>query len=213
MASWDYGAEGRAYRVLPGTSWMCGRHLFTCVSAFEVTTLGAITLVYSDPPWNQGNVNSFRTKAGLGRAEHTWLDLYSHARALAGVAPCFLEGGVRQAPEVQAMLAGRVPFRHVIRQWPITYYRRQRAVLHYTGPDPGALDPSGLDDDDTPVYVLARFPAGTVGDPCAGRGLTSRAAEAAGWASVNTELHPARVSAALARLRAMTGCPVWQLGP
>jgi hypothetical protein len=42
-------------------------------------------------------------------------------------------------------------------------------------------------------------------DPCAGRGLTARAAYLAGWESDNNELNPLRVSAALARMERLTG--------
>jgi hypothetical protein len=202
-ARWTYGAEGAAYPVRPGQTWECGRHVFTCSSLFRVPGLGAATVIYADPPWNQGNLASFRTKAGLKSDSHDWLDVYRRIAEIAGQRPVFLEGGCRQAAAVQAVLSGPQ-----VRQWPISYYRYHPAVLHYAGPDLNGLDPSGLDDDDVPGYILTRLPAGIVGDPCAGRGVTSRAAEAAGWSSVNVELHPNRVSAALARMTKMTGHPV-----
>ena len=191
----------------PDDCWASGPHTYICSSAFACRRLGGATLVYSDPPWSQGNLASFRTKAGLGRADHTWLDLYGRIVELAELRPCFIEGGLAQSATVQAMLAQAIAGQagYETRCWPITYYRRHPAVLHYAGPAIGELDPAGLDDDDTPGYVLSRFPAGEVADPCAGRGLTSRAAHKAGWSSVSVELHPQRMSAAMARMRRLAG--------
>lgn len=208
MTAWDYGEEGRRYPVAPNSLWQAGEHLFVVGSVLELgeaakalaVSAGGPTLVYCDPPWNQGNVNSFQTKAGLPHAEHTWLDLYAAVVALAGETPVWLEGGRRQADQVQQLLPG--PERAIFE---ITYYRRSPCVLHYSGPTAPPCDPRGMDDEDTPDFVLAAYPAGLVFDPCAGRGLTSRAAEAAGWRSVNVELNPNRVSAALSRLAEATG--------
>lgn len=213
MPAWTYGPEGAAYPVKPGQTWECGRHVFTCGSLFRVPGLGASTVIYSDPPWNQGNLTAFRTKAGLDRGGHSWLEVYERISELAAHRPQFLEGGRREAAAVQATLAAQLRQGEVVRTWPIRYYRRHPAVLHYAGPPLApAMDPGGLDDDDVPGYLLSRLPCGIVGDPCAGRGVTSRAAEQSGWASVNVELHPNRVSAALARMNTLTGAPVVLLG-
>ena len=204
---WGYGPEGAAYPVRRGEMWRAGSHLFICESAFEVESPpDEAFLVYCDPPWNQALMTGFYTKAGLPKSSLTWLDLYRRIIVLAAGGPCFIEGGEKWADEVAGVcrFAGEVYAR-----WPITYYRKHPGVLHYVGPPlPGGFDPSGLDDDDTPGAVLAAFAEDRtqlVVDPCAGRGVTSRAAAEAGWASVNIELHPARVSAALDRLAKKTG--------
>jgi hypothetical protein len=82
-------------------------------------------------------------------------------------------------------------------------------VLHYAGPPvPAAYaDPSGLDDAVTPEWVMGQFPRGLVADLTAGRGVTARCAESAGWASFNIELDGRRVSAALTRIARLTGTP------
>jgi len=204
VSKWDYGDEGRRFPVIPGDVWTVdGDHWFGCgdVLDFHLPTEQPYTLVYTDPPWQQGNVNAFRTKAGLPKATHSWLDLYRRIVEVAGGLPCWIEGGVRQGEQVQAILPG--PARAA---FPITYYRKHQCLLHYTGPEPPRCDPSGVDDEHTPAYVLRNYPIGVVLDLCAGRGLTARAAYKLGWQSFNVELHPQRVSAALARLAKMS----WQ---
>lgn len=201
MTTWDYGEEGRKYPVKPGETWLAGRHVFTCGSMFGRVLMppGVPYVVYADPPWTQGLMHGFYTKAGLRQPETSWLDVYRRIVELSRGGPCFMEGGRRQAAEVAGVCRGKV-----YESWNITYYHRRSnaGILHYCGPElPAGLDLEGLDDDDTPGAVLAAYPGpAVVLDPCCGRGLTSRAAEQAGWTSVNLELHPARMSAALARL-------------
>jgi hypothetical protein len=201
VTRWDYGDEGRRFPVEPRDVWTVGAHWFACGDILDLDPIldSPVTLVYTDPPWQQGNVNSFRTKAGLPKAEHSWLDLYRRIVELAGDAPCWIEGGVRQAEQVQVVLPGPSTA-----MFEITYYRKHPCVLHYSGPVPPPVDPTGVDDEHTPAHVLAAYEPGLVLDLCAGRGLTARAAYKQGWDSFNVELGPHRVSAALARLSKAT---------
>jgi hypothetical protein len=205
---WDYGPEGREHPVEPGDLWRLGRHLFLCSDlmasgAFDalVASEGPHTLLYTDPPWGQGLLNGFRTKAGLGRADHEWIDLYLAAAALAGGVPTWMESGRRESDRIwNEVLTGE----HVAR-YEITYYRRSPAVLHYSGSVPSPCDPTGLDDEETPGLVMRSYPTGLVVDPMAGRGTTAQRAEELGWRSLNNELNPHRLSAALARVARMSG--------
>jgi hypothetical protein len=203
--TWDYGAEGRAIPVQTGDIWRVGSHVFMCGSMFDLD-LGRLpadfkpSVVYADPPWGAALLHGFYTKAGLERPPFGWLDLYRRVLAMAGGLPCFMESGWAQAPEIAPLCYG------LYSCWHITYDRKAKACLHYCGPElPEGLDLTGLDDSVTPAAVLAAYPPGVVLDPCAGRGFTSRAAQQAGWVSVNVELHPARVSAAMTRLAKLTG--------
>lgn len=197
---WDYGEEGLRYPVNPGETWALLKHTFACRSLLDGGIRLDVDLVYTDPPWQQGNVNAFRTKAGLPHADHHWLDLYRRVVELAAGAPLWLEGGRKQAAQVRTVLPGPI-----IATFDITYYRKHPCVLHYSGPVPPPCDPTGLDDEHTPGFVLSSYPAGVVADLCAGRGLTSRCAHRRGWRSINVELNPKRTSAALSRLADVTG--------
>lgn len=215
---WDYGDEGRRFPVRVGQAWAVGQHIFVCSDLMAARTFDAWlvtqvpTLVYSDPPWNQGNVNSFRTKAGLDRAQHRWEELYQriaeigHVRGL----PVWVEGS-----RVENRFGARVP--ELIRGGqtsgyaPITYYRKNPAGLYFSGPAHPALgrllsELAGKDDEQTPALVLRAYgSSGCVVDPCAGRGLTSREAQKAGWRSITNELNPVRVSVALSRMVELLG--------
>lgn len=208
MADWTYGHEGTRFPVEVGSTWRVGGHLAGCgdlmaggqeVLAGLLALSGPPTLLYTDPPWQQGNLNSFRTKAGLAKAPYHYLDLYRRILSAAPV-PAWVESGVREREQVAAVLPGPVTA-----CFPVTYYRKHPSLLHYSGPTPPPVDPTGLDDDYTPGRALSGYPAGIVLDPCAGRGLTALSAERAGWRSVNLELSPYRTSVLLSRLTDLTG--------
>jgi hypothetical protein len=192
--------------VQRGDVWQCGRHVFVCGTLLELSHISA-DVFYCDPPWNNAITSTFRRNAGYGdEAGASWQDIYEGIIRLAAGRPLFIEGGEKQADEVQAMLSRTSGL--IVRQWPITYSRATRpCVLHYAGPPNGAAygDPSGLDDADTPSWVMGRLSTGLVADLTAGRGITSRCAEESGWASFSVELDSRRVSAALIRMAKLTG--------
>ncbi len=204
--TWDYGEEGAAFPVRRGEVWACSRHVFACGTLLDLDSVTA-DLFYCDPPWNNAITSTFRRNAGYGdEAGATWQDIYEGIVRLAAGRPLFVEGGIRQAEEVQQILAR--PGGLMLRQWPITYSRGARpCVLHYAGPPIAAIyaDPSGMDDADTPAWAMSRMPPGLVADLTAGRGITSRCAEQSGWQSFSIELDSRRVSAALVRMARLSG--------
>lgn len=193
----DYGPLGRVYPVERGQTWVTGRHTFMCGSMFTLPG-PAPDLVYADPPWDQGLYKTFHTHAGLPDPSHDWTDLYLRITELAAGAPCFIEGSEAQDDRVADLLADGQAYA----SWRVRSQFRRWCILHYTGPPlPGGLELDGFRDDETVAAILAAYDRpGVVLDPCAGLGITSRAAERAGWWSVNFELHPRRMSRAMARL-------------
>jgi hypothetical protein len=204
MALWGFGPDSDKYPVKPGSWWSlrgCQSHIFWCGSLLDLTPSPshAPDLVYTDPPW---------ARWALDTTQSSYLDTYRRAVALAAGAPCFLVGADLTADEVAATLPSPVTHR-----WDITYDHRLPAVLHYCGPPlPDGFDATGVDVENAPRHVLESFGGGgAVLDPCAGRGLTARCAERAGWWSINVEPHPRRVSVALARLGRLVDAEPFEL--
>lgn len=210
---WTYGEEGLAFPVKRGQVWqVTTNHVYTCSDLmaskiFEqaLARVRTPTLLYSDPPWNQSNVNGFRTKAGLEAAEHTYLDLYQAIISFGSrySIPMWIEGGNRERSKVLDLLPGPVKT-----AYSIMYYRTHPCSLLYSGMEtsrvPGDLL-KGKEDDYTPGIVMEHYPQGVVIDPCAGQGLTAIEAQRHGWSSATNELHPQRMSCALYRMRELTG--------
>lgn len=214
---WDYGDEGRAFPVEVGQTWKCGRHLFHCSDLMASTTFDEVVaenppdLLYSDPPWGQSLANSFRTKAGLQKAEYRWENLYTRIAGFGhkyGI-PIWVECSTAEHRDGQkvplAIAAESHPYRGYVE---LVYYRKHPMGLFYAGtkaaPEDLLESMKGVDDDFTPGRVMQHeAPSGVVVDPCAGRGVTSRQAEESGWTAVTNELNPVRVSAALSRMAKM----------
>jgi hypothetical protein len=205
---WTYAKRGgEAYPVGRGQAWrVTDAHWLTCSDVMADATLPGLlsyrtpTLVYVDPPWNNGNLSSFYTKAALARPPYSIEALYRTILALCPRVPLYIEAS--SVTGLPAELPGPVT-----RSWATTYYGRHPSALHYTGtvPPPDGLDLAGLDDEHTPSAVLAAYPTGCVLDPCGGMGGTARAAALAGWQSTSNELNPWRMSAALHSLAELLG--------
>jgi hypothetical protein len=206
-----------AFDVRSGDVWelqaASSRHLFGCSDV--VTTEGRLldtmtgmlssdgsTVVYCDPPWGNGLLKQFASRAGMPPPPYSYLAIYEAAYRLGARlhAPVFVETGKRWRYEVADAGVRHAP---LWAEWEILYYRKNPAVLLGFAPQelPAAMpDLTGVDDEKTPGLVLTAFPRGVVVDVCAGKGITSRAALAAGWSSVNNELSTSRMSAAMAKM-------------
>lgn len=179
-----------------------------------VRKVGSASMVYVDPPWTQANVNSFRTKAEVGRAELTFSEFLRALMGViaeSGVSLAFIEMGRQE----ESALASTVTAAHarLLGRWPTVYYRRHPALLFAVAVPPvrietlpPAPDPSGMDDDYTPAWAIEHFsePSAVIFDPCMGRGLTAITADQLGRRFIGCELHPRRLAVALDRL-AMRG--------
>jgi hypothetical protein len=225
VTKWTYGEEGEAFPVQEGQTWEVGNHLLHCSDLMASSTfqqlvdreLGRATgpaVLYSDPPWGQGNTNAFRTKAGKDKATYTWQDLYHRICAIARRTrmPIWLEASViesRDGQKLPSILRGYGERQAYVE---IVYYRDKPCGLFYVGQEdaPPALlqQLRGQDDDHTPGTVLSWYAQGGIGtviDPCAGQGATAREAEKLGWRSLTNELHPNRMSCSLFRLQKQIG--------
>ncbi len=208
---WTYGEAGDEYPVQPGDVWRVGHHVLGCadletgqVAKFVGEYGRHPEIAYVDPPWNQGNARSFRTKAAVSRAVDFDLFLASLVDAVSQVDHIYVEMGHQNhaalAETVQAYGGTVIGF------WDIFYYRTKPCVLLGCDFSDGKRpwpdgDYNGLDDEDTPDEILSRYASGlTVFDPCMGRGLTALAAHAHGQRFIGTELHPRRMAVTIKKM-------------
>lgn len=227
---WEYGAEGAAYPVKDGEVWKVGEHWFVAsdLMASQVldhqldhlmSRLVGTVIVYTDPPWSQGLLNGFQTKAGLPRAAYHWTTLYTriagvaHARSL----PLYVEASrleSRDGGQVAEAIAHPQVRTHD-RYWQVRYYRSHVSGLFYAGrwPSPVGAEVVDVDDSRTPGLVMqAHGLRGLVVDPCSGMGQTPREAHRVGWSSLNNELSPRRVSVAMSRMARLLGAQPVRVG-
>jgi hypothetical protein len=199
------------YEVCRGDLWQVGNHRFLCSDVVEdpwLTELVAETppaVIYSDPPWTDAIAKTFRTLSDLPEADYPWQAIY---QAIAGLrpegAPLWLVTDRYSADWFHDdWLPSIAPGEQRLRWWlsglttPTVL-----AVLHLTMPvipeSAWQNNPclTNAHDHLLPGLVLQHTP-GLILDPCSGLGLTSRAAEALGLPSLNNELSPLRLGAAI----------------
>jgi len=218
MADWSYGDAGDRIPVGFGEQWRVGDHRLLCadqessaeaIRQFVAPASGG--LVYVDPPWDNGNARSFRTKSGIDGSKGRQVVLSGLLEKLvlqtATLRPSavFYEMGLLNADMLADLFAQQFPGA-VQHRYPIVYYRKHPCVLVqvYGEPLPSL---SGKDDENTPGLVMDALRPSTVVDLCAGRGGTAVAAAERNIRSWGVELNPRRMAVALDKLSKLTGQP------
>lgn len=150
-------------------------------------------MIYTDPPWNTGNINSFYTKAGIEMRrtfEEFTKVLFCH---IAKIDPfiCYLEIGKQN---VEVYLSELKKIYRYVQAWQITYYRKNPSYLLRGSYMPTTFDFTGMDDMDTPYQAMLHETFSCVGDLCMGRGLTGTSAHRLGKPFVGIELNKRRLA-------------------
>ena len=167
----------------------------------------AADMIYTDPPWNLGNLNGYYTKAGLAdyfEAFGSFADaLFCRIREISP-AVCYLEIGKQNARDFEARLRDLFP---VVQVWEILYYRRHPCYLLRGARTETAADFTGMDDTATPLAAISSEgeAVSCVGDLCTGQGLTAVAAHKLGKRFVGTELNRRRMAVTIDRTNKL-GC-------
>jgi len=176
-------------------------------------------IVYSDPPWGEGNLRYWRTHA-KDTSRPMWSEFVeewtsSVSAALIPGGAMFVEMGLRWADSFSDSLAS--VGRPVTARWTTLYGPPSKLLpvaLLYSGPTlRDAFDPSPLRGPTLPrecvreaahAMRLDALPSefrGAVFDPCCGKGYTARAAVASGMMFRGIELNPKRAAVTVEWLR------------
>ncbi len=179
-------------------------------------------IVYSDPPWGEGNLRYWRTQAH-DSARPAWSEFVeawttSVSASLRTDGALFVEMGLRWEHDFKRALeaVGR-PIRY---RWETRYKAGSKLLpvaLLYSGPAlRGDFNPCDLRGPDLPracvheaalALGLPEVFRGTVFDPCCGKGYTARAAVAAGMRFRGIEMNPDRAAVTSAWLTKHTRVP------
>lgn len=158
-------------------------------------------LIFTDSPWNTGNMKSFYTKANEVPPEDRFEAFVARLfRCIFYIHPktTYLEIGKEYLADY--IMEMRKIYKYVTFYNSSYYHRRSNHCYIVRGSDKAArpkLD--DIDEEDVISQVIAS--EGTViGDLCMGRGLVAMAALSAGKRFVGTELNPKRLSVAVERL-------------
>lgn len=207
MTKWRYGDSWEKYPIQDNQTWS-HQASGSAVTVHDIRDrlpahMSGIDMLYSDPPWNQGNVNSFVTKAGQSRYVRSFAEfLDALAGAIDQINPrvCYLEAGKQHIGDVAAMLQQRWT---TVDSWLIRYYRKHPCYLLRAADTPAPMIYTGMDDEDTPLAAIQAEGPTSVADLCTGRGLTLLAAHQCGLPFHGTELNKRRLAVAIERANAV----------
>lgn len=197
---WLYGNSWERFPVAEGEIWsvdavshVAVHNLFAPMPGF----MRESDLLFVDAPWNQGNVNSFYTKAG--RSDYIddygdFMDALFHRVHEIDSRACYLEIGKQFVDEFERRLGRIYP---CVQRWPVTYYRNHPCFIVRGGHAATPHDYEGRDEADVIKAVARDEQYRRIGDFCMGRGLVGLAAYAAGKPFAGTEINPRRLACLL----------------
>jgi hypothetical protein len=210
---WKYGNAWDLFPIKEGEIWgIPGRAMVAVHNLFEpLPAWVRPDLLFVDPPWNLGNVNSFYTKAG----REDYLDTFSQfTDAFFGrvteINPqtVYIEIGKQNVENYFDRLAELYP---KLQRWSVLYYRKHPTwIIRGSKYDNIGFDFSGMDEADCISKIALIENYRTMGDICMGRGLVGLAAYKAGKPFVGTELNKRRLACLLQALSKI-GAPIRKL--
>jgi len=162
----------------------------------------AADLIFVDPPWNRGNLNTFYTKAGRTDHQNSFEQFYRRLFECIGeIAPttCYIEIGKEYLAEF--IMEMKRMYRAVT-FYNSTYYHKKDHLCYVVrgGAKRKNLKLDGMDEEDIISWICANEDYACIGDLCMGRGLVGVNAQRAGKRFVGTELNHKRLSVLLERL-------------
>lgn len=204
---WKYGDSWERFPIQSGQIWGLENGSRVAVhNIFDpLPPWMRADLIFVDPPWNQGNLNSFYTKAG--RSDYQNFNSFSgilfQRLAEIGAQTVYIEIGNHAVAAWMERLGAM--FSHV-QHWPVLYYRKHPTnILRGSRTSPISYDFTGIDEAKCIQIVAEIEQYKMIADPCMGRGLVGLAAYKAGKPFVGTELNKRRLAClldSLARLGA-----------
>lgn len=200
---WTYGDAWEHFPIVPGEVWGTGESRVAVHNIFDPLPafMNLADLLFIDPPWNLGNLNTFYTKAGRNDYQDSFSDF---ARVLfiriAQIHPrvCFIEIGKQNVDLFESLMSELYP---AVQRFAVTYYRKYPTYILRGGESAGNFDYTGIDEAKCIELIAKNEDYQVIGDLCMGRGLVGLAAYKAGKTFVGTELNQRRLACLLAGLQ------------
>lgn len=159
-------------------------------------------LIFVDPPWNLGNLNSFYTKADRDDYKDSFIPFYKRLfECIAEINPrtCYVEIGKEHLADF--IIEMRKLYKYVT-FYNSTYYHNKDKLCYIVRGSNKFNKPKldGMDEEDIIAWVCENEEYDVIGDLCIGRGLVAVEAYKNGKKFVGTELNHKRLSVLIERV-------------
>lgn len=203
-SSWDYGGAFERHPIERGTAVFDNGSRLRMYNIFDPLPdfMRGADLIFTDPPWNQGNMSSFYTKAALPLPVEKYAAFCARLFECVGeIAPkvCYLEIGKDHLADFIVKMRGI--FEHVT-FYNSTYYHKSDHLCYVVRGSRRAQKPrlDGMDEENIIEWVCRNEDYECIGDLCMGRGLVAVNAFNSAHRFVGTELNHKRLSVAIERV-------------
>lgn len=204
MPDWNYGDAYLRHPcpkepvIFSDGSIVQARDIFDPLPPF----MEACDMIFTDSPWNRGNLRSFYTKADLpfpAASFESFMTRLFECVELLHPPVCYLEIGKDHLADYIVRL--RRLYKYVT-FYNSTYYHRGENLCYIVRGSDKASKPKldGMDEEAVISWVCANEDYSCVGDLCIGRGLVAVAAAKNGKRFVGTELNHKRLSVLMERV-------------
>ena len=202
MNKWSYGTAWEHFPIEEGQIWGTENPVNLVTVHDILNTLPVFMfnadLLFIDPPWNGGNLNSFYTKAFISGYQEYGIFVDALFGHIADINPrtCYLEIGKENVD----LFCDLLPFKFKQR-WQVTYYRKYPCwIIRGSKMRPIEYDFTGIDEAECIKTIAEIEQYGVIGDLCMGRGSVGLAANKAKKQFVGTELNKRRLACLLDKL-------------
>ena len=159
-------------------------------------------LIFVDPPWNLGNLNSFYTKADRNDYKDSFIPFYKRLfECIAEINPktCYVEIGKDYLADF--IIEMRKIYKQVTFYNSSYYHRKNNMCYVVRGSNKRKKLPLDyMDEEDIIAWVCENEEYDVIGDLCIGRGLVAVGAYKNGKKFVGTELNHKRLSVLIERV-------------
>ena len=204
MSKWEYGEAYKDYPVdSNGYEFSCGskiavHNIFDPLPEFTKQA----DLVFVDPPWNLGNLNTFYTKADRDDRQSDFERFYTRLfECIREIDPhtCYVEVGKEYLAEFIIEMKKRFK---CVTFYNSTYYRRKDNMCYVIRGSykRKKLPLDYVDEEKIIEWICANEEYDCIGDLCMGRGLVGWYANRHGKRFVGTELNHKRLSVLIKRI-------------
>lgn len=167
----------------------------------------AADLIFVDPPWNKGNLNTFYTKAGRTDYQDSFEIFYKRLfECIAEIHPatCYIEVGKEYLSE---FIAEAKRLYKYVTFYNSTYYHKKDSLCYviHAGHKRKNHHLDSMDEEDIISWICQNEEYSCIGDLCMGLGLVGINAHANNKRFVGTELNPKRLSVMIDKIVTLGG--------